>query len=182
MIELLKRFDMMECKPMSTPMITNLKMLRNFESNLVDPTKYKQLIGSLMYLVNTRLDIWFTVNVLSQFQMESRHDHWMTSKHILRYLQGIVRYCLKYEKEKDVHLEGFTDSDWGGSEKDGRSTTGGCFSLGSSMVSWMSKKQETMALSSAEVKYIVAYEVSREAIWLRKRCYLICLQHCWILR
>lgn len=81
-IELLKRFDMMECKPMTTPMITNLKMLRNSESSPVDPTKYSQLIGSLMYLVNTRLDICFAVNVLSQFQMETRHDHSIDAKHI----------------------------------------------------------------------------------------------------
>ena len=77
----------------------------------------------------------FSVNVLSQFQMEPRHDHWIAAKHILRYQQGTIHYCLKYEKGKDVHLEGFTDSNWGGKEKDGRSTTGGCFSLGSSMVS-----------------------------------------------
>jgi len=88
--------------------------------------------------------------------MEPRHDHWITAKHILRYLQGTVHYCLKYEKGKYVHLEGFIDSDWGGNKKDGRRTTGGCFILGSSMVSWMSKNQETIALSSAEVEYIAA--------------------------
>eukprot|EP00253_Pinus_taeda_P001623 PITA_01623 len=167
-IELLKKFDMMECKPMTTPLITNLKMLKNSESSPADPTKYRQLIGSLMYLVNTRPDICFAVNFLSQFQLEPRHDHWIAAKHILRYLQGTIHYCLKYEKGKGVHLEGFTDSDWGGSEKDGRSTTGGCFSLGSSMVSSMSRNQETIALSSAEAEYIAACEVSREAVWLRK--------------
>eukprot|EP00253_Pinus_taeda_P023271 PITA_23271 len=103
-----------------------------------------------------------------QFQIEPRHDHWIDAKHILRYLQGTIHYCLKYEKGRSVNLEGFTDSDWRGSEKDGRSTTGGCFNLGSSMVSWMSKKQETVALSSAEAEYVAACEVRREAVWLRK--------------
>jgi len=74
-IELLKRFDMMECKPLTTSMITNLKMLRNYESSPVDPTKYRQLISSSMYLVNTRPDICSAVNVLSQSQMDPRHDH-----------------------------------------------------------------------------------------------------------
>lgn len=68
-IEMLKRFDMMDCKPMTTPIITNLRRLRSFESSLVDPTRYRQLIGSLMYLVNTRPDILFVVNFLSQFQL-----------------------------------------------------------------------------------------------------------------
>ena len=110
-IEILKRFNTMECKPMTTPMITNLKMLRNYESNPVDPTKYRHLIGSLMYLVNTQPDIYFAVNVLSKFQIEPRHDHWITTKHILNICRKTVHYCLKYEKGKDVHLEGFTDSD-----------------------------------------------------------------------
>eukprot|EP00253_Pinus_taeda_P033835 PITA_33835 len=128
-IELLKRFDMMECKPMTTPMITNLKMLRNSGSNSVDPTNCQAC---------TEISL------------------------------GNRPYYLKYEKGKDVPLEGFTDSNWGGNEKDGISTTGGRFSLGSFMVSWMSRKQEIVALSSAKAEYIAACEVIREAVWLRK--------------
>ena len=168
MIEILKRFDMMDYKPMTTPMITNLKRLGNPESSPVDPSKYRQLIGSLMYLVNTRADICFAVNVLSQFQVEPKHDHWVAAKHIMRYLQGTIHYYLKYDRRNDVQLIGYIDSDWGGSEQDGRSTTGGCFSLGSSMVSWMSRTQDSVALSSVEVEYVAACEVSREALWLRK--------------
>ena len=85
-IEMLKRFDMMDCKQMTTPMITNLKRLRSSESSPVDPSKYRQLIGSLMYLVNTRPNICFAGNVLSQFQVEPKHDHWIKIKHILKYL------------------------------------------------------------------------------------------------
>ena len=79
-----------------------------------------------------------------------------------------IQYCLKYDRRNDIHLIGYIDSDWGGSEQDGRSTTRGCFSLGSSMISWMSRKQDTVALSSVEVEYVAACEVSREAVWLRK--------------
>lgn len=100
--------------------------------------------------------------------MEPRHDHWVVAKHILRYLHGTIHYCLKYEKGKDVLLTRFTDSNWGGSEKDGRITTRGCFSLGSLMVSWMSRKQEIVSLSSIEAEYVAACEVSQEAAWLRK--------------
>jgi len=96
-IEILKRFDMMDCKPMTTLMITNLKRLRSFESSPMDLFKYRRLIGSLMYLVNTRPDICFAVNILNQFQVEPKHDHWVAAKHILRYLQVTIHYCLKYD-------------------------------------------------------------------------------------
>jgi len=75
-----------------------------------------------MYLENTRSDICFTVNILSQFQLKPHHDHWIVAKHILRYLHGTIYHCLKYDS-KEVKLIGFIDSNWGGSETDGRSTT-----------------------------------------------------------
>jgi hypothetical protein len=74
---------MEDCKPMATPMITNLKKVTTSDSELVDPTLYKQLIGSLMYLVNTRPDICFAVNTLSQFMVEPRQEHWVATKHVL---------------------------------------------------------------------------------------------------
>eukprot|EP00253_Pinus_taeda_P036133 PITA_36133 len=167
-IEMLKRFDMIDCKPMTTPMITNLKRLKSHKSSPMDPTRYRQLIGSLMYFVNTRPDICFAMNVLSEFQVEPKHDHWIAAKHILRYLQGTIHYCLKYDRRNDVHLIGYTYSNWGDSEQNRRSTTRGCFSLGSSTVSWMSKKQDSIALSSGKAEYIAACEVGREVVWLRK--------------
>jgi len=75
-IEMLKRFDMMDCKSMTIPMITNLKMLRSSKSSLVDLISCRQLIGSLLYLVNTQRYICFAVNIPSQFQVEPKHDHW----------------------------------------------------------------------------------------------------------
>jgi hypothetical protein len=86
-VEILKRFRMMDCKSMSTPMTTNLRIMGASDSDLVDPTMYRQLIGSLMYLVNTRPNICFVVNTLSQFMVESRQVHWVEDKHVLRYLR-----------------------------------------------------------------------------------------------
>ena len=108
---------------MTTPMITNLKRLRSSELSPVDPSKYRQLIGSLMYLVNTQPYICFAVNVLNQCQVEPKHDHWIATKHIIRYLQGTLIYRLEYDRRNDVHLIGYTNSYWGGSQQDGRSTT-----------------------------------------------------------
>jgi hypothetical protein len=87
---------MEDCRPMTTPMITNWKKLHASESQLVDSTLYRQLIGSLMYLVNTRLDICFVVNTLSQFMVDPRRVHWVAEKHVLRYLCGTMDYGLDY--------------------------------------------------------------------------------------
>ena len=76
-VEILQIFGMMDCKSMATPMVTNLKLLSDSSSYLLDPTMYKQLIGSLMYLVNTRSDICFTMNTLSQYTVDPRHVHWI---------------------------------------------------------------------------------------------------------
>eukprot|EP00253_Pinus_taeda_P009689 PITA_09689 len=86
-------------RPMATPMITNRKKIDASEDKDVDPTLYRQLIGSLMYLVNTRPDICYTVNTLSQFTMEPKRAQWAAAKHILKYFQGTVDYGLLYTKE-----------------------------------------------------------------------------------
>ena len=93
---------MMDSKSMSTPMTTNLKKLCSDDLDLVDPRMYRQLIGSLMYLMNTRLDICFVVNTLSQYMCELRKTHWVAAKHVLRYLRGIVGYGLRYTVDSDM--------------------------------------------------------------------------------
>ena len=87
----------MDCKAMATPMASNMKILSDSSSNSVDAMMYHQMNGSLMYQIDTRLDIFFTVNTLSQFPMDLRHVHLISAKHILRYLKGTVDYGLKYE-------------------------------------------------------------------------------------
>lgn len=102
---------MENCKPMSTPMITNLKKLSASEGELVDPTLYKELIGSFMYLVNTKPDICFAVSTLYQFMVELTRVHWGSAKHVLRYIRGIVEYGLRYVRIGRVELQGYIDSD-----------------------------------------------------------------------
>ena len=138
------------------------------ESELVDATLYHQLIGSLMYLVNTRPNLSFVVNTLSQFMVEPRRVHWITAKHVLRYIARIVYYGLYYVRGDGVRLVGYSDLDWAGCASDRKSTNGCCFGLGSAVVSWFSKKQKSVALSSAEAEYMAASQASCEAIWLRK--------------
>ena len=147
---------MEDCRPMATPMITNCKKIDTSEDDEADTTLYRQLVGSLMYLVNTRPDICFAVNTMSQFMCEPRKVHWVAAKHILRYLQGTVDYGLDYRQGDGVRLVGYTDSDWAGCASDRKSTSGCCFGLGSAVVSWFSRKQQSVALSSAEAEYMAA--------------------------
>ena len=126
------------------------------------------MIGSLMYLTNTRPDICFAVNTLSQFPTDPRHAHLIVAKHILRYLKGTVDYGLKYKVNQKINLKGYVDSDWAGNAIDRKSTSGCCFSMGSGLISWFSKKKSYVALTTAEVEYAAACSASCEVVWLRK--------------
>ena len=105
------------------------------------------MIGSLMYLTNTRPDICFVVNTLRQV-------HLMVAKHVGRYLKGTVEYGLKYGVNQKTNLEGYVDSDSVGSSIDRKITSGCCFSMGSGVISWFSKKESCMVHSTAEKKYV----------------------------
>jgi hypothetical protein len=121
-----------------------------------------------MYLVNTKPDICFVVNTLSQFMVESRQVHWVATKHVLRDLRGTVEYGLRYLGGDGVRLQGYTNSSWAGSATDRKSTSRCCLSLGSTVISWFNKKQTFVALNSAKVEYMATSMASCEAIWLRK--------------
>jgi hypothetical protein len=168
MVEILKRFDMLECKSMNTPMESKLKLLVDTSSDLIDATLYRQIIGSPMYLMNNRLDICFAVNTLSQFLLDPRRVHLVAAKHVMRYLKGTVNYGLSYDVDHDFTLSGYTDADWAGSVADKKITYECCFSLGSAMISWQSRKQSIISLSTVKSEYIAACSASCEAIWLQK--------------
>ena len=109
-----------------------------------------------MYLTNTRPDICFAMNTLSQYLVQPR------------YLKGTIDFGLYYDNSHEYRLYGYTDAYWAGSISDRKSTSGGCYSMGSAMISWFSKKQSSVALSTVEAKYIAACFASCEAIWLQK--------------
>ena len=96
------------------------------------------------------------MNALSQFLIDLRHVHLITAKHILRYLRGTIDYGLKYDANQKINLEGYVDSYWAGSAIDRKSTSRCCFSMGSGVISWFSRKQSCVALSTAEAEYVTA--------------------------
>ena len=97
-----------------------------------------------------------------------RHVHLIAAKQILRYLRRTVDYGLKYDAKQMINLEGYVDLDWLGSAIDRKRTSGCCFSIGSSVISWFSRKQSCVALSTTEAEYVAACSASCEAVWLRK--------------
>jgi hypothetical protein len=134
-MEILKRFEMLDCKEMTTPMVSNMKLVHDTNSETVDFTLYRKMVGSLMYLMNMRLDICIVVNTLIQYMEHPIQVHLVTEKHVMRYLKGTLDYGLRYVIDHELGLYGYLDSYWVSSILDRKSTSTYCFSLGSSMVS-----------------------------------------------
>lgn len=166
--QLLERFKMTDCKIANTPMEMSLDLNKKSNgSSDSEQIPYQQLIGSLMYLsVLTRPDISFAVSYMSQFNNCFTETHFKHAKRILRYLKGTKNYGLTF-KGNESYLECFVDADWGNSSLDRRSYTGYCFQFSGSSISWESKKQNTVALSSTEAEYMAISEASKEAIYLK---------------
>ena len=133
---LLKKFKMYGCKPVATPLITNEKLQKNDGAPEADASKYRSLIGSLLYLTATRPDIMYATSLLSRFMQSPSQIHFGAGKRILRYLQGTKEFGIRYTTKTNSELLGYTDSDWAGSADDIKSTSGYAFSLGSGMFSW----------------------------------------------
>ena len=121
-VEILKIFGMIDCKAITTLMTTNLKWLNYDTLEVVDATMYIQIIGWLMYIINTKPYICFFVNTLSQYMVNPKHIHLIGEKHVVRYLKGTLDYGLRYTSNGEIRLYGFTNSDWEGSAKDRKRT------------------------------------------------------------
>lgn len=166
--DILKRFNMMNCKSAPTPIVTGLKLSKDDKGTEVNPTLYKKLVGSLMYLTATRPDIMYGVSLISRFMESPKVSHWQAGKRILRYVSGTKNYGIQYSSSKEFKLIGYTDSDSVGSIDDRKSTSGYVFHFGTGVVSWSSKKQPIVTLSSAEAEYVVATSASCQAVWMRR--------------
>lgn len=166
---ILKRFNMLECKPVSTPMIPSSKLLKENVTLRDEQYRYRELIGSLMYLsVCTRPDISFTCSQLSQFNNCFGKSHWFAAKRLLRYLAGTINYGLHYVKSKELFLNAFSDADYANDRYDRKSYTGFVIKLGSNVIHWESRKQQSMALSSTESEYMSIADVSKELCFIKQ--------------
>jgi hypothetical protein len=150
--DLLKRFNMEKCKPIKTPMPTNGHLDLDEGGNPVDQTLYRSMIGSLLYLTTYRPDIMFSVCMYARFQANPKKAHLRAVKRILRYLKHTPSVGLWYPKGATFELIGYSDSYYVGCKIDRKSTSGGCHLLRRSLVSWTSKKQNSVALSTVEAE------------------------------
>lgn len=168
--KVLRRFNMENCKPVSTPAVPGQRFSKPEEPYTPNESiPYRELIGSLMYIaVCTRPDIAHSVNFMSQFNNCYEDVHWIATKRILRYLKGTKSMGLIFSKNNQGDIKGFADADHAGNPIDRRSYSGNVFTMSKGAISWQSSKQRSIALSTAEAEYISLSEASKEAIFLRR--------------
>ena len=167
-LEVLKRFGMMESNSVGNPIVPGAKISRDENGITVDETHYKQLVGSLMYLTATRPDMMFVICLISRYMAKPMDLHLQVAKRALRYLKGTVNYGIHYKKGEDGKLLAFTDSDYAGDMDDRKSTSGYVFMMGSSAVSWCSKKQPIVTLSTTEAEFVAAAVCACQGIWIKR--------------
>ena len=153
---------------MATPMAINEKLSKNGGQEKVDASLYRSLVRSLIYLTRTRSDIVHAVSIVPRFLSEPSEAHFASTKRIPRYVKGMKNCGVPYKIDEDCSLIGHTDNDWAGCIDGRKSTSGYVFQVGSKIVSWSSRKQATVALSSAEAEYVAATSAACEAVWLRR--------------
>ena len=168
--DMLLRFGMSNCKPVSTPIEPGVKHDKlGDEEEPFDTRTYQQAIGCLTYLSTaTRPDIGAALGILSKFMSNPSVAHWTGVKRIFRYLRGTYDYGLVFAGGKDDQLHAYSDSDWAGDVVTRRSTSGYVMKYGNSTVSWCSRRQATVAKSSTEAEYVALSLATQEVIWLRR--------------
>ena len=187
-IKVLQKFNMENCKKTETPMATGVKFCNtgttsnnageqsanksmsecsDLQVKEVD-VPYREAIGSLMYLMTcTRPDLASSLQILSRFMTKPAKEHWEGVKRVLRYLKGTKSHGILFKKSGFLKITGFFDVDWGGCVDTRRSTSGYVFSLCGGAVSWSSKRQNSVALSSCESECMSATHAAKEAVWQR---------------
>ncbi len=167
--QILSRFGMLNSKPISTPMDRSYEEFANQEPDPIENIPYRQVIGSLMYLmVGSRADIAFAVGKLSQHSQSPSKYHWVALKRVLRYINGTRNFGILYSKRNDLTVNGFSDADWAGCRKSRKSTSDLVFIVSGGAVCWRSKKQTCIATSTCEAEYIAMCMATKESIWLSR--------------
>jgi hypothetical protein len=166
--DMLKRLNMVHSNPIKTPMALNGHLDLNEEGMLVDQKVFRSMIISLLYLCASRPDIMLSVCMCARFHVNPKECHLMDVKRIFRYLVHTPNLGLWHPKGSTFDLLGYSDSDYAGCKVDQKSTTGTCQFFGRSLVSWSSKKQNSVALSMAEAEYVAAGACCAQLLWVKQ--------------
>jgi hypothetical protein len=165
--DFLNRFGMKDAKPAKTPMGTDGHLDLNKGGKSIDQKAYWSMIGSLLYLCASRPDIMLSVCMCARFQSDPKECHLVSVKRILRYLVSMPCFGIWYPKGSTFDLIGYSDSDYAGCKVDRKITLGTCLFLGRSLVSWSSKKETFVALST-EAEYVAAGQCCAQLLWMRQ--------------
>jgi hypothetical protein len=174
-LDLLDRFNLADCNTVTTPLDPNIRLSSSMspqspqEIDEMRSVPYLQAVGALMYLaVATRPDIAYSVGVLARFSKNPGMQHWKAVKHLFRYLKGTLDHKLTYSPTSSAELfVTYSDADHGGNPDNGRSTSGYVVKMGSGAISWSSRLQGIVALSTTEAEYVAATSAGQEILWLR---------------
>nr|GEV19788.1 hypothetical protein [Tanacetum cinerariifolium] len=166
-LDILNKYGMESCDPVGTPMEIKDKLDLDQNGTLVDATKYRSMIGALMYLMSSRPDIVHATCLCARYQANPTEKHLKEVKRIFRYLRGTVNMGLWYMKDSGFELTGFSDADYAGCKDTFKSTFGGAQFLGEKMVSWSLKKQDCTALSTAKAEYVSLFACCAQVLWMR---------------
>ena len=163
---ILSSTNMLDCNSVSTPLPAGYDFFLPSPA-LSDITSYRSLVGKLLFGANTvRPDISFAVSALSRFLQAPNEIQYKAAKHVVRYLKGTRSLGLNYFAQNYFSLTAFCDADWASDKNDRRSTTGYIFQLAGAPITWKSKKQQTVALSTAEAEYMALGDAVKEILWL----------------
>ncbi|GJS90115.1 copia protein [Tanacetum coccineum] len=166
-LEIFKKYGMETCDPVGTLMEIKDKLDLDQNGTLVDATKYRSMIGALMYLTSSRPDIVHATCLYARYQAKPTKKHLKEVKRIFCYLWGTFNMGLWYTKDYGFELTGFSDADYTGCKDTFKSTSGGTQFLGEKLVSWSSKKQDCMTLSTTEAEYVSLSACCAQVIWMR---------------
>jgi hypothetical protein len=154
--DLMKKFNMAELKPVSTPMSSVASLGPDEDGETVDQREYRSMISSLLYLTATRPDIQFAVRLCARFQSSPRSSHRTVVQRVISYLKHTLEFGIWYSASSSLDLVGFSDADFASCGIDLKSSSETCHFLGSSLICWPSQKQSSVAQSTTEVEYVAA--------------------------
>ncbi|KAM0019206.1 putative RNA-directed DNA polymerase [Helianthus debilis subsp. tardiflorus] len=167
-LDFFAEIGMIECKPAETPMMVNHGLHMEDGAELADKERYQRMVGKLIYLSHTRPDIAYAVGVVSQFMHQPQTSHMEAVLRIIRYLKGTTGHGILFKSNGHSEIQAYTDADWAGDKGTRRSTSGYFTMVGGNIVTWRSKKQKVVALSSAEAEFRGIARGLAEILWIRK--------------